>query len=1041
MSGNYVADKISRGSLCYGLATFHAGNGKFVRQAGTRAQLALGVGRYNGLRKLAYSGIDIPSQYYRFHNDGANPSDDYFPLDVPHLGWSWTNFEIPGAMGSENDLSKIVGIAECRKVADYNGSGGQVDLSWSQNAARIAVDGIKLFTGSPNYVDFGSYLEYKAFCDELISVNINGQNVQQERFKINLVFLLQQSITLEQFLNRVCELSCTDWQWSRGKIRFLPPTNANQQPKFDFSLTKVAQEFKFQAHTFKNRYNGVEVAWRDENDSLLREQQPIIVDRRANNNVPKRFYTFDYGVGRKHQVERFAHCTARLRCDLPDYAFIRGSWKSYHVLPGDVVTLSHPTADWTEKRCKVIKKNENEESGIGYNYSLQVQPSEPYSDTDTSPLVTRTAVIGANPYTPPPVPTFTLTPDSALGADGTNYNFIKGVVTFGTYGLKQRAKVYWMKPGGSYQELDTLEPLNNQAHFQAPNPPSGDNWFKVVAYSELGAKIDPPLNDQKFTVNPKIFYVNGFPVPDLIFRGTTAIKPDGQMVGRDNAKVPVAAIEAQIDSADVVAENVWVTLSVTIKELGNDANGNRIHHQADVAYSQVEYFNQYGESIKKFAPVPIVKRVSQPVASVPRKYADVLDGQGWFRISINNIAGDSNFVYLKGTVLTTVEPTKKQRTQMPQEFAAVPTNQGLRFTFQHGGSGTVFRRPLTTKIEGWQYITSGVSPLDYTLPANDEAEYMTTNPNDGNLRSNYIRAKTLPQAAPASPFTAPLGVSLSLDAQFPSAIVNISISLGVNDKPTNLYNNGNYIGQLSAGQSNYNFSGRSAGETVSITARHDYGSGNHSEPCAAQEITTYNPPPAILPPTIHSAGYDTQNQRTFINFEPRGGSNNFTVDISYDNGANWQRLYTNEVPANVTHFNHQIAQQAYLQNVRYRIARHDQSGFSESYPVEIPAQDAFEHPQVSNAYVSQLSGSGATIEGTFTPQGGNGGFSVVFGDYYNGYQAQTLFANQNYFSFQVIRGFNWEIKYIWIYRDDVYSQNEPVKYQIEIPGTFGGEMQ
>ena len=132
---------------------------------------------------------------------------------------------------------------------------------------------------------------------------------------------------------------------------------------------------------------------------------------------------------------------------------------------------------------------------------MQIEPSNPYSDSDHTPLNTRTAPSVPNPYAAPPVPGVTFTQQDVIGRNGAVEKQIVGTVTFGAFAYGQRGKVLWMQPGKSYLEFTDIFPNSaNQAVFILPNAPTGDNWFKILAYSDLGVVSSNVGADHLFTV-------------------------------------------------------------------------------------------------------------------------------------------------------------------------------------------------------------------------------------------------------------------------------------------------------------------------------------------------------------------------------------------------------------------------------------------------------------------------------------------------------------------------------------------------------------
>lgn len=105
---------------------------------------------------------------------------------------------------------------------------------------------------------------------------------------------------------------------------------------------------------------------------------------------------------------------------------------------------------------------------------------------------------------------------------------------------------------------------------------------------------------------------------------------NGNWVGNDRSTVLASSIDAKIDSAEVIGENLLVVLEVKIKDL-YDA-GVPVHNQSDsVTQVIVEVFNHFGESVKVFPIQTLNEKAATLTTSFPRKYADAIFGQAFFK--------------------------------------------------------------------------------------------------------------------------------------------------------------------------------------------------------------------------------------------------------------------------------------------------------------------------------------------------------------------------------------------------------------------------
>lgn len=514
-TNNYLQnDKTARLALFYGINNLHSGNGKVIREKieilGSSQiktlQIALGVGLLNAITKATYAKFDIPLSNVILHNDGDDPTDEFFPDDVAHPGASWANLRLPEGYSTEGNVEEVVLQVEGRLIADYNSAGSQTDFGYSKSPARLLGDATKLLEGSVAKIDWGAFAEYKSWCAETISVVRDGVTISIPRFELSLFFI--PPFSLKAVFDRITQLTCSDWQEVKGKYRFIPAVN--RDPDYTFDLSKVTQDFVFKALKKSERPNGVIVSYRDIDDPFLEDAEPVIVKRDAlitADDGIENFLEINGGVCNKSQAERVANYWAKVRCDLLDFALnISGHPSSYKMLPADIALLSHTTPNWTNKRVKIVKKLEREDrqsnaAGIekfdAYRFNFQLEPVNPYSDTDHTPLVTRDLTDRPSLLSPPP-PIFylTLSEQVRVLSDGSVDIAVVGAVEFGNYGFRQRGKVYWKKAGGVYEELrDIFSKEDNTAQFRKGGLTVGDYYFKVEVYNDIGLKQSGTIYD------------------------------------------------------------------------------------------------------------------------------------------------------------------------------------------------------------------------------------------------------------------------------------------------------------------------------------------------------------------------------------------------------------------------------------------------------------------------------------------------------------------------------------------------------------------
>lgn len=1071
-----ITDKTTPFSLAYGIVNLHAGNGKFVRDKSDivgnsiqrTAQFALLMGVQHAVRKITYDGADIPSQNYQFYKgtpgqianlspDGSAPS--FFPNDPNHWkdaskpGASFINIRYPVGMAQDGQPEKTVIQLDSTETPDYSSTGSVIDFGYSANPARAIAHAAQIITGSTSIIEFGAWDEYKAWCAELITITKNGQQIQIPRFRLDAFFT--PPFTLKEFLNRVCQLTCSDWQERGGKIRMIPAKTRPVDFVFDHSnLSADLNDYEFEPINAKAKFNGVIATWRDLDDTLKSEGEPIIVDRRANAFIPKKFYQLNLGGCYRDQAERVTNYTAKVLCDLPDFAGIRASYAAYPVLPCDLVTVKHPVPAWNGVPCKVIKKKEKEdrsttrgvELGSGYALYVRREPENPYSDNDFEPIQTRPVSSGLNPFAAPPAPNLSIQQNTLVNNDNTSSKSIFGIVTFGAFAAKQYAKIYWLKPAATDYELikDVRPDTTNKAEFRLHNLPLGLHKFKAVAHSEFNVQQTAAAIEVSVTITASTFFVGEFNVPTGVGRALVGFDPSGNYTGTDTNVVPRDRIVPKVTRGTVIDNGINVDCTIS-----GEVTGQKIDPASQgesIFKSYTEVYNKFGELHHTFEAEGFQGAGTIADGVYPRKYADAFE-EAAFKILVRNRKGFSLPVYLyNGSTVSINPPTWKLRADCPLEVQATPLSaNSISFSGSFNFSGRTLKlqtREIGGRFADWTDYVTGISAFPFVatgFPADKELEFRFVSSQGTNNSSNIVRAKTFQvgQTAPARP--APSGIAIAPRSDNPYQHLRATWTRNASDNTGVQIDVGGTINNLSANQEIQDFVGIGEGQSRTVRVRNTWDSGvPYSEWTEYKTGTTQVTPPPNNPPTNLQATYDQATDAANFSFNYGTDTEAHTLEESAD-GSNWSDVLT----VNNTSFSRSLLQTTYQYSKFYRLRNNANGLRSNTIEVVVPIQEnnGWEHPVVGNAFVNYVVNNQAHIEGYFNPQGGNGGFSVYYGDFYSGSQMVTLAANQTSFSFNVLRPFNSETKYIWVYRDDVYSQNEPAKYEIYIPGMFGGEQQ
>lgn len=329
-------------------------------------------------------------------------------------------------------------------------------------------------------------------------VSTAGMMRQIKRFECGLFFV--PPYDLATALDRICQISCADWQWSglgtetyrNDKVRFLSP--ATRTPVFTLDLSQTAPgSFKTWAIDRRNRYNQIVGNFRDRDDEFLADGAPVVMNReqmQADDRQIKTF-TIDFGTAYRSQVQRGVSFWARMLCDMDQAASLKGSPKTYPVLPADVVNVTNETANWADVQFIVTKKQENIETNIGDPLSLRLYTPGMYSDSDWSPLPRNLPAARFDPLSAPPVAT-----GLVLTADDTFLTGIIGDFEFGAFGDQQRARVFIKGPSDTEpddSEYRMVASVNSDGalagHFEIRALQGGKYWVKVATESVLGVSL------------------------------------------------------------------------------------------------------------------------------------------------------------------------------------------------------------------------------------------------------------------------------------------------------------------------------------------------------------------------------------------------------------------------------------------------------------------------------------------------------------------------------------------------------------------------
>jgi hypothetical protein len=294
---------------------------------------------------------------FPYDTEGDQRVDIFTPEGIQGLTFSRTAYvaiRIPtNPIAPPTDLA-VQGIYKCRRVNIYDSAGTLIDTAYSENPIWHTVDLLEVFRKIPHAMfDWASVVAAASFCDALIP--IGGVNVP--RFVSHVAF--PNEVDLATAVNSIL-ITC------RGRIleadgKIFIRVDQARSSVFAFNMSNTLE------NSFSTSWddttvipNRIEASFRDLDNNFTPMIIPfnhevqqarlgrVIVDRIELDSMPAQ------------QAERLA--LYRLARDL-DYNLrckLSGNYKSFTVLPGDVVSVSNDVDSWAgTKDFEVTEITEN----------------------------------------------------------------------------------------------------------------------------------------------------------------------------------------------------------------------------------------------------------------------------------------------------------------------------------------------------------------------------------------------------------------------------------------------------------------------------------------------------------------------------------------------------------------------------------------------------------------------------------------------------------------------------------------------------------
>ena len=374
-----------------------------------------GEGEWDSVVKAWYAGEEITASPdsstagYHFYpgtipastSDPTQPVDSFLPSGLAYNSTAYLSVLLPEKFATEDRPDKLKWRPKCKKVYTYDVNGTpSASKTYSVNPADIAVDRIRKYYETRyaddsakalrlfrDRVDWQSYLDWRNYNAATISWDDGTTTRTIARFECHIAFT--SDIGLADALNAICATAATFWQDDGQRIRFIPPNVTDVVHHFDESNI-VSGSLSIQPQDMRARPNYVIAEFRDLDDQYLAPSKTPpayrqdLIDRVGRVRPANRIFANMV----RSQAERLLARQLRLEADNPNIITLRGMGDSFHVLPGDFVTLSHSVPGYTYKKCLVldVSADSAEKAADETDFTLQAMDSEYlYSDTDHSP--------------------------------------------------------------------------------------------------------------------------------------------------------------------------------------------------------------------------------------------------------------------------------------------------------------------------------------------------------------------------------------------------------------------------------------------------------------------------------------------------------------------------------------------------------------------------------------------------------------------------------------------------------------------------------
>jgi hypothetical protein len=339
-----------------------------------------GHGELEGAETVWYAGDPLVAnpvvgqggyRFYRGHissgiADANQPVDAYFSsTGLAYSGTAYIAVRIPTVyVNAEDRPDKLRGIYLGRRTKNFDSTGREIGYGYSTNPARVAADVILSYyeRKSPDdpdlalrrlqeKIDWDPWKVWHDHCAQTIPWNDGSSSRNIPRFECHEVFTGDE--TLSSALDRICATCGAFWQDDGKQIIFLPPTERDPVHHFHPG-NLLSKGISVEPRDLREAHNHYTGQFRDQDNEFLGLAS---VEVRLESLIKQSFenkVTHSLPSMNQSQARRLMTMRARLESENPNICGFIGDASSYRVLPGDFVTVSHPTTGWNYQRCLVL---------------------------------------------------------------------------------------------------------------------------------------------------------------------------------------------------------------------------------------------------------------------------------------------------------------------------------------------------------------------------------------------------------------------------------------------------------------------------------------------------------------------------------------------------------------------------------------------------------------------------------------------------------------------------------------------------------------